>query len=93
MKNMFDVTFIFVIFTLLAIIIIQALHLFFYSQHMQEEQTKLIKAVLSKDITQYTQAIKEEKQAPPAAVSSDIVPLSEASDDEFAKFIETQTQQ
>lgn len=84
---MADFTQIFIILTLLAVIIVQAVERLFYSKHMQEEQSKLIKAVMSKDVKEYTEAVKAEKDTPPNIIVDDEVELSSSDDDTFLKHI------
>lgn len=89
---MVDYYTIFIILTLVAVIIVQIVERYVYSQHMQEEQGKLIKAVLSKDVKEYTEAIKAEKDIKLPQLPPDEIPLGDATEEEFNKFIKQQTQ-
>lgn len=89
---MSDYLLIFIVFSLIAIILIQAIDRFFYSHHMQDEQSKLIKAVMSKDVKEYTEAVKTELNVVDPPLEDDEIPLSQATDEEFDKLIKQQTQ-
>lgn len=89
---MSDYLLIFIVFTLIAVIWIQAIDRFFYSQHMMDEQSKLIKAIMSKDVKEYTEAVKTELNVVDPPLEDDEIPLSQATDEEFDKLIKQQTQ-
>lgn len=85
---MADLIFPFIILTLLAVIIIQAVERYFYASLMQSEQSKLIAAIMSKNMNEYTHAVRVEKEKTPPGFSEPTeVDLSQASDDEFDRFI------
>ncbi len=77
--------------TLVFVILAQAVERFSYGQQAQREQSKLIAAVLSKNINEYTSAIRVEKEdKAPQFNESDEVDLTHADDETFDKFIERQ---
>jgi len=84
---MADFSSLFVILALLGVIIVQAVERYYYSQQMMIEQGKLIKAVLSKDVKEYTEAIKIEKEQPFKQAEQDEEQLSEISAEDFEKHI------
>lgn len=85
---MIDLYIPFIILTLIVIIIIQAVERFFYSSHMQREQSKLIAAIMSKNMGEYTHAVRVEKEDKAPGFSEPTeTELSTASTEEFMKHI------
>jgi hypothetical protein len=81
----------FIIIALILVIVIQAIERYFHNEQTQKEQVRLIAAVLSKNMKEYTEAVKtEEKPVKPLVIHTDEVDLSNASDSEFDKYIEGQ---
>ena len=85
---MADFASLFVVLALLAVIIVQALERYYYAQLMQQEQARLITAVMSKDVKEYTEAIKTEKQQPFTQPEPDEDQISELDDKDFDKHIQ-----
>lgn len=82
------------IFVLILIIIIQAVERFFYAQQMNDQIRLLISRLtslsLSKNINDYTYAVKAETEdKPKATAGADNIDLDTASEKEFDSFIET----
>lgn len=82
----------FIIFTLIIVIIIQAVERYFFARQSTSEVSRLITALLSKDATEYSQALKTEKQPVQPTTEPDEVNLADATDEVFDKFIKAQTQ-
>lgn len=78
---------IFVVVTLIGVIIAMAVERFFYGQQMSDQHEKMVTALLSRDATEYSIAVKTEKDPVKPQVESDEVDLGQASDEEFDKFI------
>ena len=90
MDNYFTI---FVILTLVAVIIIQAVERYFHIEQLQRENSKLIAAVLSKNMGEYTHAVRVEKEVRiPQEVNPDEIPLDSASDKVFDEFIKAQNE-
>jgi len=78
----------FVILTLIAVIIIQAVERHFYAKQEQVEKSKMIAAIMSKDINDYTHAVRVEKETKvPDMTQPSEINLADADDDEFMKHI------
>lgn len=78
----------FVILALIGVIITQAVERYFYSQAKEQEVSRLITAVMSKDLSEYTHAIKVEKEVQSPPTVSDEEQISELDDTEFDKHIQ-----
>lgn len=77
---------------LVVVIIVQAFERYFYGEQVQREQAKLLAAVLSKNMNEYTSAVRIEKEekAPQFEGPSE-VPLTEVDDETFMKHIRSQS--
>lgn len=76
---------------LIVVIIVQAFERFFFAEQAQKEQSKLLAAVLSKNMNEYTSAVRVEKEEkPPVFTEPESVPLAEVDDETFMKHIRTQ---
>ena len=77
----------FIILTLIAVIIIQAIERYFFAKQANEEHTKLTMALLSKSSGELAIDIKKEKEPTKFAPEPDEVDLSQADDEVFDKHI------
>jgi hypothetical protein len=85
---MVDVFIPFIVLTLIVVIIIQAVERHFTVSHLLAEQSKLIAAVMSKNIGEYTTAVTIEKEKKPRLPQdSDEVDIANADDETYNKFL------
>lgn len=78
----------FIVVTLLAVIIIQAVERYFYASQMEKVKDKLIAAIMAKDITEYNAALKTEQEIQqPKLPENQEFDMSNISDDLFDKHI------
>jgi hypothetical protein len=64
---------------------------FFFARHMTQELSKCIKAIMSRNINEYIAATSVDKAPKQAFIENDQVDLDVASDEDFDKFIKSQT--
>lgn len=77
----------FIIAALIAVIVIQALERYFFSEQVHKERHDMLKFILSKNVHEYNEVTRVEKQSPEKLTNPDEVDLTEASEEEFNKFI------
>lgn len=82
----------FTILVLVVVIVLQAVDKHMTSETHQKEVSKLIAAVMAKNIQEYTGAVKAETEKVVDVPPSDEIDLSNATDIEFDKFIKSQDQ-
>lgn len=72
---------------LVVVIITQAVERYFFAEHVREEQSRFISAILSKDTQEYAQLLREEKIKPEKKQAPEEIPLSELDDPEWYKTV------
>lgn len=78
----------FIVIALIAVILIMGAMLYTVIEQAHSQQEKLITGLLSRNATDYAIATKIEKEVVPEKPNPDEVPLTEATDEEFARHIE-----
>lgn len=78
----------FIVLALIAVIIVQAVERYFYSEQVNRERHDMLKFILSRNARDYTDITHVDKKIPEAQTNlSDEVDLTEADDDVFDKLI------
>lgn len=88
---MIDLGYLIAIIVLGAVILIQAVERHYTVEQEQREKSKLLAALLSKNVTEYKEVLREEKKADEPKSNPDEVLESEATDEEFYRSIKQQT--
>lgn len=79
----------FIVLSLIAVIIIQSVERYFFSKQVNRERQDALKFIISKNMREYSEIARLDKldlNKPPEPPEN--VELSEASDEEFQKYIE-----
>ena len=71
------------------VILAQGVERFFFARQVMEERKELMLAFLSKDATEMAIAFKTGKEQPEKEIVDNDVDISQATDEEFDKAIET----
>ncbi len=69
------------------VVIAQSIERYFYSKDMSQKLQDCIKAVMSRNIGEYIAATKPVDKTETVTVSTDEVPITDLSEDEFFKYI------
>ena len=81
------------IITLALLVLAQAVERYLYAKSMNEQLSKATKAIFSRNINEYLSALNADKPSGNAqVVDNDEVELEQATDEEFAKHIKSQTE-
>lgn len=90
---MVDVVLPFIVFTLVAVIVIQGVITYFNNEQARKTQKELLTAILAKNATDFSIATKIDKEVVTPKSNPDEIPLSEATDEEFDKHIQQELEE